>query len=106
MSNLLVKLTFPCVTLLGVILLLFQTPTYTHADLRALILPPTDCSAPCFIGIRPGITTVEAALQVLQVNPLIQSIKVSSFDRYDTQSAEASVMLPLEQLPLLLDAHK
>jgi hypothetical protein len=34
--------------------------------LRAFLMPPEDCAAPCFLGIQPGITTLEQAATILE----------------------------------------
>jgi len=34
----------------------------------------TDCQLPCFMGIRPGVTTQDAALQLLKMNPWVAQV--------------------------------
>ena len=45
------------------------------AAMRAFFAPPSGCSAPCFLGIRPGVTTYDQALAILQVQPWIDAIR-------------------------------
>jgi hypothetical protein len=47
------------------IILAIRAQPFDAADLRALLVP-TNCPAPCFLGIRPGITTVDNALAILE----------------------------------------
>jgi hypothetical protein len=58
-----------------VVLLVIHAQPYDDHQLRALLLPDS-CAAPCFMGIRPGITTVEQALALLRQNDGVQIIKV------------------------------
>ena len=43
------------------------------AAMRAFFAPP-NCSAPCFLGIRPGVTTVQQAIALLQAHPWVTGI--------------------------------
>jgi hypothetical protein len=104
-TRVMVRLPFLFIVLFSAVILLIQSPAYADPDLRGLLIPPPDCAAPCFIGIRPGLTSVNAAVQQLQGNSLIQSIQVNSFDRYLEKSIQAAITLPQERLQLLLDAQ-
>ncbi|MEO8393951.1 MAG: hypothetical protein ABI700_13250 [Chloroflexota bacterium] len=46
------------------------------AALRAFFAPP-DCAAPCFLGIRPGVTTVDQALALLQASSWVRGINTA-----------------------------
>ncbi|MBI1258683.1 MAG: hypothetical protein GC204_14540 [Chloroflexi bacterium] len=48
------------------------------AAMRAFFAPPPGCAAPCFIGIRPGVTTYDQALAILRAQPWIDGIKDES----------------------------
>ncbi len=48
-------------------LLLIHAQPYDDRDLRELLLPE-GCPAPCFMGIRPGVTTVDDAVMLLEAN--------------------------------------
>ena len=39
---------------------------YDDHDLRAFLTPPDGCPTPCFMGIRPGVTTTEEATAILE----------------------------------------
>ncbi len=47
--------------------LLIRAQPYDDGGLRAFLTPPEDCPAPCFMGIRPGVTTTEEALEILKI---------------------------------------
>ena len=57
------------------VLILIRAQPYDDHELRELLLPE-GCPASCFIGIRPGVTTVEQALALLRQNDWVQIIKV------------------------------
>lgn len=68
-------LRFACVTiiLLSGIMLVIHAQPYDDHELRALLMPE-GCEMPCFMGIRPGVTTVDEAVKILEnsgwVNPI------------------------------------
>ena len=62
-----------CILLLAVILLLGHRQIDHASDLRTLLLP-LSCSAPCFLGITPGLTTLKEGLDHLRASPLVQSV--------------------------------
>ena len=99
-------LALACIALFSAILLLVPTPVAANDDLRGLLLPPTDCSAPCFGGIRPGTTTVDEAVNLLRANSSIELIRVNVSHQYEEQSVEAFVALPPERVSLLLNAQR
>lgn len=56
----------------GAVLLIRAQP-YDDTALRTLLFPP-DCSLPCFLGIRPGITTAEEAVAILSDHPWVRAV--------------------------------
>src|SRR4051794_17887749 len=42
--------------------------------MRAFFTPQQGCAAPCFLGIRPGVTTREEALALLKAHPWVGEI--------------------------------
>src|SRR5882762_8583233 len=58
-------------------LLLIHTQPYDDHDLRQLLLPE-GCPAPCFMGIRPGVTTMDEAEQLLNENQWVNKITFAS----------------------------
>lgn len=49
--------------------LLIRAQPYDDSGLRDFLTPPEGCPAPCFMGIRPGVTTVEQLLTILRQHP-------------------------------------
>jgi hypothetical protein len=45
---------------------LIRAQLYDDSDLRAFLIAPAGCPAPCFMGIRPGVTTPEEANRILE----------------------------------------
>ncbi len=54
--------------------LLIRAQPYDDRELRQLLLP-AGCPAPCFMGIRPGETSMEEALTILKSNQWIGDIR-------------------------------
>jgi hypothetical protein len=44
------------------------------AAMRAMLTPPAGCAPPCFLGIRPGVTTRDEALAILRVHPWVKDL--------------------------------
>ncbi|HVU12248.1 MAG TPA: hypothetical protein VHD90_13275 [Phototrophicaceae bacterium] len=51
-----------------------------NAALRSFFNPPPGCAAPCFLGIRLGVTTQEEAAQILHRQPWVDTITLTSSD--------------------------
>ena len=64
MTHLYLRLTFIPILLFTAMLILIHAQPYDDHELRQLLLPE-GCPAPCFMGIRPGVTTVEEAIRIL-----------------------------------------
>ena len=57
-------------TLLFLLLMLvIHAQRYDSSSVRALLLPPAGCVAPCFQGLRPGHSTIIDALAFFQQRP-------------------------------------
>ncbi len=57
-------------------LLLVHTQPYDDYELRQLL--PENCPAPCFMGIRPGVTTLEEARNILKASGWADHIVLNS----------------------------
>jgi hypothetical protein len=57
----------------AVVSLLIRAQPYDDSDLRALLLP-SDCESPCFMGIRPGITTMDEAVTLLEKHEWVKQV--------------------------------
>jgi len=54
---------------------LIRAQPYDSRMLRAA-LNPADCAAPCFMGIRPGVTSGDGAYFLLQRHPWVKEVQV------------------------------
>ena len=68
------RVTLPCVLLLVFVVLLVHGQSSSGSDVGALLMPPTGCSAPCFLGIKLGQATLTSGLDQLRASRWIQSI--------------------------------
>ncbi len=55
-----------CSALLVLPVLVIRAQPYDDSPLRAVMTPPQDCPAPCFMGIQPGVTSTRQALRMLE----------------------------------------
>lgn len=46
--------------------------------LRSFLLPPDECAAPCWQGIRPGVTSADEAEALLIANPWVTAVNRTS----------------------------
>ncbi len=60
--------------LFTIVLILIHAQPYDDHELRELLLPE-GCPAPCFMGIRPEVTTMDEALQILRANDLVKDVQ-------------------------------
>ena len=61
------------------VMLAVRAQPYDDHNLRPL-LTPDGCPAPCFMGIRPGVTTSKEALAILQRHEWVASVRVINND--------------------------
>jgi hypothetical protein len=61
------------VMLFTVVLLLVHAQPYDDHELRQLV-SPDGCPAPCFLGIRPGVTTSKEAMRLLKANAWVTDV--------------------------------
>jgi hypothetical protein len=59
-------------------ILLIRTQPYQDGGLSAFLLPPDNCPAPCWSGIRPGETTLTGTSTLLQNNLQIKTVEAIS----------------------------
>lgn len=67
------KFSIPLFLLFFIPLALSRALPYDDQNLRAAVMPQ-DCQMPCFMGIRPGITTVEEAVRLLRASPWVDKV--------------------------------
>ena len=86
-------------------LLMIRSPHDDDSGLRALLIPPTDCPIPCFMGIQLGVTTLDAAIAALKANSLIQSVTNFSPGQYDLEFVKPFASMRSARMPLLFEAQ-
>jgi hypothetical protein len=74
MTSVYLKLSLPILLLFTATILLIHLQPYDDTELRALLTPPDGCPAPCFMGIRPGVTSADEAEQILKAHPWIKYV--------------------------------
>jgi hypothetical protein len=69
------------ITLFSLMVALPRTRPYDDSALRAFLMLP-NCPLPCFMGIRPGVTTVDEAITILQNHDWVKNVLLEegSFD--------------------------
>ncbi len=60
-------------------ILLIRAQPYDDNKLRAFLIPPEGCPAPCFMGIRPGVTTEHEAIALLEDHQWVSATSLSEF---------------------------
>jgi hypothetical protein len=75
-------------------LLLIRAQPYDDGDLREFLTPPPDCPAPCFMGIRPGVTGAEEAITILENHAWVQTLKNEIRERNGSILVEWSPAAP------------
>jgi hypothetical protein len=72
----------PCLALLvgfAALIGLVHLQPQDFSSLLALVTPPEGCAPPCWQGIRPGETTADEAVAILEVHPWVTDISISGY---------------------------
>ena len=72
MLRLYLRFTFDCLVVIAALMLLIHTRPYNDSAVRQL-LQTDGCTTPCFLGIRPGITTASDAIALLRDSQWVQT---------------------------------
>jgi hypothetical protein len=80
MVHAMLKAVFPFTLLFTSVIGLIHARPFQDDSLEAFLAPPSDCPAPCWQGIRPGMTTVTEALDILESHPWIDHVIIT--ERY------------------------
>lgn len=81
MHTIYIRLISLSVALLTGLLTLIHAQPYDDRELRAVLLPE-DCPAPCFMGIRPGVTTAAEMQRILRASGWISEIRMAPYARW------------------------
>ncbi len=74
--RLLFKSAFALVIVFMSFISVIRARPYSDNDFRSFFLPPEDCLKPCWQGIRPGNTTINEAVMILETSAWAQNIVV------------------------------
>ena len=86
-----VKLTLIPTLIFTAIIGLIRAQPYDDSQLRTFFAPPDGCPPPCFMGIRPGVTTVNQAIAILQTQKWVNAESIVVFKVNDNESGIAWV---------------
>ena len=76
MLQLLLRPVLLLVLLCMVPITLIRAQLYDDSELRTFMTVSEDCPAPCFMDIRPGVTTKEEAIAILEENAWVTDLNV------------------------------
>jgi hypothetical protein len=74
--KIILRIIFALTAPFALLIVLTHLQPYEGSHLRALLAPTEGCDAPCFIGIRPGVTTVDEAVELLSSHEWVGGIDV------------------------------
>ena len=77
MMRLLFKFTVVISTVFAVVIVLIRTRPYDNRDLRTFF-SMEDCHHPCWQNIRPGSTTVDEAISILEADLWVSNVEQST----------------------------
>jgi hypothetical protein len=81
----LLKLTFLLTLLFAACIGLIRAQPYDDSELRAFLTPPDGCPMPCLMGIRPGVTTADEAVAILDAHEWVSEIDFNEHQILITQ---------------------
>ncbi len=56
-------------------ILLIRAQPYDDSALRTFMIPPPGCDAPCWLGVRPGVTHVDEAIRLLEAHEWVRAVR-------------------------------
>jgi hypothetical protein len=95
-TSLLLKIAFSFTLLTAGLVGLIHTQFYDDTEVRDLLLPPATCPAPCFMGIRPGVTTYDEAVEILEAHSWVERIESygDALASCNGQAANLLILIP------------
>jgi hypothetical protein len=76
---LVVRMALSLTVIFAMPMLLIAAQPVDDSGLRAFLMPPADCPAPCFLGIRPGVTTGTQALAILETHEWATNVQLETY---------------------------
>jgi hypothetical protein len=67
---------------------LIRAQPYDDSHLRAFLTPPDGCPMPCFMGIRPGVTTMGEARDILEAHEWVEDVTM----RFDATGLPSEIL--------------
>jgi hypothetical protein len=61
---------------------LIRAQPYDDRELRAFLIPSSDCISPCWQGIRPGETNVFGVIERLKANQWVSSVHYENYSTF------------------------
>ncbi len=77
MSRYYLKVSVVTLLLLSIAMIIIRAQPYQENRALRALLAPEGCEMPCFMGIRPGVTTVDEALALLENNDWVTNVHTS-----------------------------
>jgi hypothetical protein len=74
LSTRLLRITFLLLTFFTCIIGFIRARPYNDHNIRALLSSGPDCPMPCFMGIRPGVTTCDQTIDILKTHEWVGEI--------------------------------
>jgi hypothetical protein len=65
---------------------IIRAQPYDNGELRAFLKSSDDCSVPCFMGIRPGMTTLDEAIAALAAHEWVRALDLQDAPNEDRRS--------------------
>lgn len=86
MTRFYLRLILVATILFTALLLIIHAQPYDDHELRQLLLPE-GCPAPCFMGIRPGVTTMDEAVKLLRTSDWVDRLTIGESEPSSSRTA-------------------
>lgn len=74
LARLLLPAMLPVALAFSLAITLVYLHPYANPDVAAFLTPPVGCEMPCWLGIRPGVTDLPAAVRLLEASPWVDHV--------------------------------
>jgi hypothetical protein len=73
------RFALPLVACFMLVIVFIHARPYDDSEVLAFLSPPEGCPAPCFMNIRPGVTTVGAAIAALENSVWVEEVFITAY---------------------------
>jgi len=101
----LLKLALLLSLLFALCIALIRAQPYDDSELRAFLTPPDGCPMPCFMGIRPGGTTADEAVAILEAHEWVGSLERHSNITVTWSGAQPHWLPDTRPLQIIINDH-